>query len=382
MAHRSPLARPGAHRPATAANARLRTLAGQLLTFGFDGTTLTPELRSTLRDLQPGGVILFARNITDARQTHALLKSTQRLSVRPLFRCVDLEGGTVDRLRDVLGPAPSVQDVVASGPTVYREHGRLLGAESSALGFNVDFAPVLDLRLPPSLAVLGSRTVSADPLATARYARAFLLGLREEGIVGCGKHFPGLGEAALDTHKELPSIRKSWKELWANDLMPYRLLARQLPFVMVAHCAYPEVTGKAVPASISRRWIDGILRKKIGYTGLVISDDLEMGGVMNGSSVEEAAIGTILAGADCYLVCHNSELVHRAAQAVVAEAERSKVFRDRVEVAARRVMMAKRRWKAMQRPFPASPTEARLNRLRQWLWAYAEALRLASIARQ
>ncbi len=127
--------------------------------------------------------------------------------------------------------------------------------------------------------------------------------------------------------------------------MPYRLLARQLPFVMVAHCAYPEVTGNAVPASLSRKWIETILRKKIGYTGLVISDDLEMGGVMNGSTVEEAAIGDILAGADCYLVCHNSELVHRAAEAVVAEAERSKVFRARVETAARRVLLAKRRWK-------------------------------------
>jgi beta-N-acetylhexosaminidase len=382
MSPRSSHSQPGALRPVSTANARLRTLAGQLLTFGFDGTTLTPELRSTLRDLQPGGVILFARNITDAHQTHGLLRAVQKHSERPLFRCVDLEGGTVDRLRDVLGPAPSVQDVVAGGPAVYREHGQLLGAESSALGFNVDFAPVLDLRLPSSLAVLGSRTVSADPAATARYARAFLLGLRDEGIVGCGKHFPGLGEAALDTHKDLPSISKSWKELWAQDLEPYRMLARQLPFVMVAHCAYPQVTGKAVPASLSRKWIDGILRKKIGYTGLVVSDDLEMGGVMNGSTVEEAAIGTILAGADCYLVCHNSELVHRAAEAVVAEAERSKVFRARVETAARRVLMAKRRWKALQRPFPAAPTEVKLNKLRQWLWAYSETLRLAAIARQ
>ena len=204
MAHGSSLSRPAGGRTAarsTTPQDKFRSLAGQLLTFGFDGTTLTPELRSTLRDLQPGGIILFARNIQSARQTHSLLKAAQKLSERPLFRCVDLEGGTVDRLRDVLGPAPSVQDVVSSAlPEACREHGRLLGAESSALGFNVDFAPVLDLRLAPSLAVLGSRTVSADPAATARYARAFLLGLRDEGIVGCGKHFPGLGEAALDTH--------------------------------------------------------------------------------------------------------------------------------------------------------------------------------------
>jgi beta-N-acetylhexosaminidase len=271
-------------------------------------------------------------------------------------------------------------EVFATGDRkLFRKHGQVIGENCRALGFNVDFAPVLDLAFQASRKVMSSRSVSADPRETVAYAREFLAGLRASSVLGCGKHFPGLGEAALDTHKELPSISKSWKELWAQDLGPYRLLAGQLPFVMVAHCAYPEVTGNAVPASLSRKWIETILRKKIGYKGLVISDDLEMGGVMNGSTVEEAAIGTILAGADCYLVCHNSELVHRAAEAVVTEAGRSKVFRTRVEAAARRVLLAKRRWKPMQRPFPTAPTEATLNRLRQWLWVFAEELRLAAI---
>src|ERR1700681_146136 len=125
----------------------LRTLAGQLLTFGFDGRELSSGLRSTLKTLKPGGIILFARNIESPRQTHALLKAVQKEAAVPLFRCVDMEGGTVDRLKNVIGPAPSVQEVEQAGfRPFYREHGRLIGAEVGALGFNVDFAPVLDLR--------------------------------------------------------------------------------------------------------------------------------------------------------------------------------------------------------------------------------------------
>jgi beta-N-acetylhexosaminidase len=359
----------------------LHTLAGQLLTFGFEGCELSVELRSELRSLQPGGVILFARNIDSARQTHSLLKAAQKEAAVPLFRCVDMEGGTVDRLRDVITPAPSAQEVFDTGHKAYfREHGRMIGAEVRALGFNVDFAPVLDLRFEASLGVLGSRTVSRDPQAAATYAREFLRGLKDAGVAGCGKHFPGLGEGNLDSHQALPVVHKGWKALWNEDLVPYRLLSRQLPFVMVAHCAFPEVTGDAVPASISKKWISEVLRKKIGYTGLVVSDDLEMGGVLNVASVEEAAVATIDAGADMYLVCHNRELVHRAWEAILREAERSARFRTKVQTAARRILAAKRRWSALRAKMAAAPSESVVNHLRQKLWVLGEEIRLATNA--
>jgi beta-N-acetylhexosaminidase len=359
----------------------LRTLAGQLLTLGFDGTELTGELRSTLKTLKPGGVILFARNIESPRQTHALLKAAQKEAEVPLFRCVDMEGGTVDRLKNVIGPAPSVQEVVnAAHKPYFRAHGQLIGAEVCALGFNVDFAPVLDLRFAASAAVLGPRTVSSDPKATVAYAKEFLRGLKDTGVAGCGKHFPGLGEGNLDSHLELPVVRKSWKSLWNEDLVPYRLLARQLPFVMVAHCAYPKVTGEAVPASISKKWIREVLRKKIGYMGLVVSDDLEMGGVLKVAEIEEAAVQTIEAGADMYLVCHNAELVSRAYEAVLHEAERSVRFRTKVETAAQRILTAKRRWPALTGRMAAAPSETTVKRLRQKLWEFGEEVRLTTNA--
>ncbi len=359
----------------------LRTLAGQLLTFGFDGRELSSGLRTTLKTLMPGGIILFARNIESPKQTHALLKAAQKEVEIPLFRCIDMEGGTVDRLKDVIAPAPSVQDVVRAGHKPYfRQHGQLIGSEVRALGFNVDFAPVLDLRFPASLGVLGSRTVSEDAKATIRYAKEFLRGLKDVEIAGCGKHFPGLGEGDLDSHKGLPVVHKSWKALWAEDLVPYRELARQLPFVMVAHCAFPEVTGDAVPASISKKWIGDVLRKKIGYKGLVVSDDLEMGGVLNVASIEEAAVGTVQAGADMYLVCHNQDLVHRAYEAILKEAERSSRFRTKVETAAQRILSAKRRWPALNRRMVAAPGETTIYRLREKVWEFTEELRLTTNA--
>lgn len=360
----------------------LRTLTGQLLTFGFDGTEVSSGLRSALKTLMPGGIILFARNIESPRQAHALLKAAQKESVIPLFRCVDMEGGTVDRLKNVIGPAPSVQEVVQAGhKAYYREHGRLIGSEVRALGFNVDFAPVLDLRFDASREVLGSRTVSKDAKATAAYAKEFLRGLKDVEIAGCGKHFPGLGEGTLDSHKALPVVHKSWKALWDADLVPYRMLAKQLPFVMVAHCAFPEVTGEAVPASISKKWIQDVLRKKIGYAGLVVSDDLEMGGVLKVASIEEAAVGTVQAGADMYLVCHNEELVHRAYEAILKEAERSSRFRKKVETAAQRILKAKKRWPGLTKRMTAAPSEATVNRLRQKIWEFSEEVRLTTNAK-
>jgi beta-N-acetylhexosaminidase len=360
----------------------LRTLAGQLLTFGFDGTEASNGLRSRLKTLKPGGIILFARNIESPRQTHALLKAAQKEVDIPLFRCIDMEGGTVDRLKNVIGPAPSVQEVVQAGhKPYYREHGQLIGREVSALGFNVDFAPVLDLRFDASLAVLGSRTVSKDAKVTAAYAKEFLRGLKDMNIVGCGKHFPGLGEGKLDSHEALPVVHKSWKALWEEDLVPYRMLSKQLPFVMVAHCAFPEVTGEAVPASISKKWVGDVLRKKIGYEGLVVSDDLEMGGVLKVASIEEAAVNTVQAGADMYLVCHSEELVQRAYEAILKEAERSARFRTKLETAALRILKAKKRWPALTRRMAAAPSEATINRLRQKIWLFSEEVRLTTNAK-
>jgi len=355
----------------------LKLQIGQLLIIGFDGTEMSPRLASLLSRIQPAGVILFARNITGSEQTHRLLRDCQKQLATPLFACVDLEGGTVDRFRNVLGPAPSPAQVFATGcRELFRKHGRVIGTNCRALGFNVDFAPALDLAFEASRSVMTSRAVSDDPKQVVAYAREFLRGLGDAGVLGCGKHFPGLGEAKLDTHHELPSVDKPLKKLWNQDLVPYRTLRRELPFVMVSHAAFPLVTKEHTPASLSKKWITDILRKKIGYRGLICSDDLEMGGVLAAAPIEQAAIGHIRAGGDLDLICHQEDLIVRAYEAMIRQAERDRRFAGRVQESSRRVLAFKKKWKPRRVP---APTVAVTEKLSRQLWEFGEEIRLATL---
>jgi beta-N-acetylhexosaminidase len=360
------------------------TLAiGQLLILGFDGTEMSPRLASLLTNIQPAGVILFARNITGAEQTHTLLRECQKCVATPLFTCVDLEGGTVDRFRNVIGSAPSPAEVFATGSrALFRKHGRVIGENCRALGFNVDFAPVLDLACEASRSVMSSRAVSDDPKQVVAYAREFLRGLGDAGVLGCGKHFPGLGESTLDTHHELPSVNKPLRKLWEQDLVPYRSLSlrRELPLVMVSHAAFPTVTKDRTPASLSKKWITDILRKKIGYRGLICSDDLEMGGVLAAGPIEQAMIGHIRAGGDLGLICHREDFILRAHEAMIREAERDVRFARRVRESAGRVLAFKKKMPARRRS--PSPTSARVEKLTRQLWEFGEEIRLATLDRE
>ncbi len=366
--------------PLTRNSTDLRLRVGQLLLMGFEGREPSAKLRTMLSTLQPGGIILFARNIESPRQTWELLAECRRCLKTPPFLCVDLEGGTVDRMKDVIAAAPSAGDVAARGNRkLFRKHGQVLGDECRALGFNTDFAPVFDLGLEPSRKVLTSRTASADATQVVEYAREFLRGLKEMGVLGCGKHFPGLGEANLDTHHELPTIGKPWKRLWQEDLVPYRELSREIPFVMVAHAAYPQVTKDRTPASLSKKWMQDILRKRIGYRGLVLSDDLEMGGVLAAAPIEEAAVATVRAGADMFAVCRAEEKVWGAYEAVLSAAERDRRFAAVVADRARRILAFKKRSKELKRPTP-TPTQAMMDRLRREIWELNEQVRLVEVA--
>ena len=367
------------------AHQHLRVQIGQLLIIGFDGTEISQRLASLLTKIQPAGVILFARNIKTAEQTHSLVRECQKRVSTPLFTCIDLEGGTVDRFRSAIGPSPSAAEVFATGSrALFRKHGRLIGENCRALGFNVDFAPVLDLAYEASRSVMSSRAVSDDPRQVVIYAREFLRGLNDAGIRGCGKHFPGLGEAALDTHHKLPSVEKPLRKLWEQDIVPYRLLRRELPMIMVSHAAFLAVTKEAIPASLSKKWITDILRKKIGYTGLIVSDDLEMGAVQDFAAIEQSVVQYIRAGGDLTLVCHKEEMVVRAYEALTREAERDLTFARRARESARRILAFKRRWMKSVKTAPpkrSAPRPEQVEKLSRQLWEFGEEIRMAALAR-
>jgi beta-N-acetylhexosaminidase len=372
---------------------RLRHAVGSLLVVGLSGTELTALERAWLKLVRPAGVILFRRNIVDELQTRALLNEATALCAPYSFRCVDVEGGTVDRLRDALAPMPSAQAVaIAARTSVPRSqkrdlghpmnlahmHGELIARAVKAFGFNTTLAPVLDLALPASASVLGSRAAGATAERVIEYTRNFLAGLAAQKVAGCGKHFPGLGGGSLDSHLETPAIHRKLRDLNREDLAPYRELRNELPMVMVSHAAYPETPSKNTPASASPYWISTVLRQRIGYNGIIFSDDLEMGGILKFMSIEEAAIAAIRAGMSMIEICHTPELILRAYEALLSEAERSPAFSKLLTERARQT--ARQRAKLFASGVSPVLTTKQFGALRARIVRYAETIKEAQTA--
>jgi beta-N-acetylhexosaminidase len=343
----------------------LRRAVGSLLVVGLSGTELTSLERAWLRLLRPAGVILFRRNIRDAEQTRALLDEATGLCARNSVRYVDVEGGTVNRLRDALAALPSAQAVGAAAiqkPALARQFGELIARAVRAFGFNTTLAPVVDLALPESAEVMGTRSVARDPSQVIVFAREFMLGLEAQRVIACGKHFPGLGGAASDTHFVTPEIHRTWQQVWIEDLAPYRELHRQMPIVMTNHAAYPGTPGKDMPASASRFWITTVLRNRIGYRGIILSDDLEMGGILKFLPVDEAAVEAVRAGSDLLEICHSAELILRTYEALLSAAEKSASFRNVLLARARD--SARKRARLYAGKIPPPLTAKQFDRLR------------------
>lgn len=367
----------------------LRQAAGSLLVVGLEGNELTSMERAWLKLIRPAGIILFKRNIVDREQTRALLTESTGFCAPHCGAFVDVEGGTVDRLRDVLAPIPSVQTVAiamrfkenrnSQNPTrdsLAHEHGELVARAAKSFGFNSSFAPVLDLALPESRRVMETRTAAATGEGVTAYAREFLAGLAAQGVAGCGKHFPGLGGGTLDSHLETPKIERSWPQLWKEDLEPYRALRDEMPMVMVNHAAYPLTADPARPATVSKFWMQTVLRKRIGYRGIVVSDDLEMGGVAKFMPIAEAAVATVRLGADLALICHHPEPILQVYEALIYEGERSAAFRKILLARARE--SARKCAKLFPAKMPAALSAKQFEALRARILRFGETVAKAA----
>ena len=359
----------------------LRHAVGSLLVVGLSGQELTGLERAWLKLVRPAGIILFKRNVANRAQTRTLLSDATSLCAPHSLRCVDVEGGTVDRLRDALAPMPSAQAVAQKVTQtgrykLIREQGELIARGVKAFGFNTTLAPVLDLGLPASASVMGTRCAASTSEGVIQYTQEFLAGLALHGVVGCGKHFPGLGGSTLDSHAETPSIERSFDQLWREDLAPYREPVKQLPMIMVNHAAYPKTHGADEPASVSKFWITTVLRQQIGYRGLVFSDDMEMGGILKFMPIEEAAVASGRAGMDLIEICHSPELILRAFEALIAEAERSAAFRNLVIERARD--SSRKRAKLFRDEFSPALSAPQFEALRKSIVLFGEAIGAAS----
>src|SRR3984957_11486288 len=360
----------------------LRSAAGSLLVVGLEGAELTAQERAWLKALRPAGIILFRRNIENAKQTRALLAEATAFCTPRCARFVDVEGGTVDRIRDALAPVAPVQAVaeaaratgrgaIAREP-IAREHGELIAEAVKAFGFNSPLAPVLDLGLPESKKVMGTRCAGSTAAEVVAYAREFLAGLASQGLAGCGKHFPGLGGGTLDSHLVTPKIRRTWQQLSSDDLEPYRALRDELPMVMVSHAAYPLTKDEEKPASVSSFWVSEVLRKRIGYRGIVLSDDLEMGGVANFMPMGDAAVEAVRVGSDLLLICHHPEPIQNVYEALIAEGERSAAF-ERLLLARAKESERKRK-KTFRAAIPPALSKKEFEALRTRILQFGESV--------
>ncbi|HTW47694.1 MAG TPA: beta-N-acetylhexosaminidase [Acidobacteriaceae bacterium] len=326
-------------------NVQLTEQAGQILIAGLGSASLSTDERRWLERIRPGGIILFRRNIEEAAQVAALLRDADKLGTTPLFRCVDLEGGLVDRLRDVIHPMPSAAAVFATGKrNLYRQHGWLIAREARALGFNVVLAPVLDLGLPESASILRTRAVAVEPWRVIDYARYFVSGLNMENMLGCGKHFPGLGGATVDSHQSTPVIHRQTRLMWRTDLAPWLAVGSRLPFAMVAHASYPWPGRDEALATVSRYWVTNVLRRQVRFRGIILSDDMEMGGILSQMSIEEAVVQAVGAGIQMIEICRDPALILRAYEALMKEAEQSRAFRELIASAWRKIYRSKKKW--------------------------------------
>src|SRR5438874_4570958 len=273
---------------------------GQLILTGVPGTRLDAKAEKLFRRIQPGGFILFARNIESAPQLRKLIDDLRSLSeVEPIIT-IDQEGGRVSRLRLIGNEPPNAQQLRDKGDEgLVRHHGDITGRLLRLFGFNLDLCPVLDISFDDDADnSLRGRCYGRDVDEVVRLAGAFNDGLRGEGILSCGKHFPGYSAATVDAHHDLPKIDRSRAELDKEELAVFRHFAPTVGSMMICHGWYPSFNLAKRPASLSREIVTNLLREEFHYDGLIMTDDLDMGAILNEYGLEETIRLAIEAGND------------------------------------------------------------------------------------
>ena len=318
----------------------LRRLAGQLMVVGFQGPEAPAALLERVAQSRVGGVVLFARNIASPAQVAQLNQALRDAAPdgQPLLVGVDQEGGRVQRLREPMTRWPPMARLgELDDVQLTTEVGEAMGRDLAALGFNLDFAPVLDVVSTPDNTVIGDRSFGADPRLVARHGLALAGGLFKGGVIPCGKHFPGHGGPVADSHHTLPHEQRGVEQIASVDLLPFRAFVHAgMPLLMTAHVIY-EAIDAAAPGTLSRAICTELLRQELGFEGALISDDLEMAAISGGSSAGEAALAALMSGVDLLLMCEGAQRQEESLDFIVQHAEKEEEVRVRLAQAAARV---------------------------------------------
>jgi len=329
---------------------------GQFFFIGLPGTELDNATRDLISEVQPGGVIIFGRNVASPEQLRSLLDGVRELLPTPPLVGVDQEGGLVDRLRKIFTPMPSARTIRQHGDlAAARALGRITGEVLRMLGFNINFAPVMSIMTDDRDLLsngLYSRSFGRSPGEVLGYSTVYMRGLQGAGCVGCLKHFPGIGAGEVDSHEQMPVVKLSHDDLIAQDLAPYiELFQRRddrVRCVMVSHGGFPnidikqEMTGGVLePASLNYNIVTKLLRDELGFKHLVITDDLEMGAIARHCEIDQAAVRAFLAGEDMLLICATPEKIRRGYHALLAAAREDKLPQERMHGSLKRIAAMK-----------------------------------------
>ena len=321
----------------------LETKIAQMLMVGIGGHELTRTELEICRHHGFGGFILFSSNCRDLPQIRSLCRSLATTADLP-FIAIDEEGGGVHRLPPPFTHFPAAAVIGQTGnPDLAERFGRATAAELALLGINLDFAPVLDVGCNPKNSIIGDRSFGSTPDQVIAMGLAWSKGLRSNGIIPCGKHFPGHGSTDKDSHLELPVVAKSLTELREVDVEPFHHACRnRIEALMTAHLVFPALDER-LPATLSRQIVDGILRKQLGYEGVVFSDDMEMKALTENFDTEEAALLSLRAGVDVLLYCHDLSKATAVFDLFCREGKRDKQLRDRIDESHARISQLKMR---------------------------------------
>lgn len=289
----------------------LEEKAGQLLIVGFKGTFLNDRTKSYINDLKVGGLILFDRNIESKGQIIGLVEEIKGSNAEediPLFLCIDEEGGSISRLPKEYRRLPDPFQIGETNDVdIAFQFGQLLGNRVKGLGLNLNFAPVLDIHSNPDNPVIGKRAYGTNPERVSDIGLEVANGIRNSSIIPAVKHFPGHGDTSTDSHLELPIIDKSLEELRNFELIPFEdAIENNIEMIMMAHILLPSLD-KDYPATLSKKIVHDLLRDEMGYEGVIVSDDMTMGAIVNNFTLEDACIDFLKAGGDILLVCHGED---------------------------------------------------------------------------
>ena len=315
----------------------LERAVARMFCVGFAGTSVPVEMRE-LVDRGVGGAVLFRRNFADARQFADLCGELKQYAGRPFLTSIDQEGGRVIRLGAPFTQVPSMRAIGRTGDAeLARQIGSLLAKELRAANVDMDFAPVLDVDTNPANPVIADRSFGRTPELVSKMGLALIDGLQQEGVAACGKHFPGHGDTSQDSHLDLPRLPHGMERLNGVDLPPFAAAARAgVAAIMTAHVIF-EAIDPDFPATMSRAVLTGLLRERLGFDGVIVSDDLEMKAIANHYKLEEVIVRGANAGVDLFAICYTPATQNAAIGALVRAVERGDVARETIDAAVRRL---------------------------------------------